>query len=121
MRASLTRLATIKSTQATTRTKLRSPPLSLERFLLRSRVLSLYRTILRSLYAIPDHDLRREPIAHVKLEFARNKHVTDESQIRYLASTGKAEWDGMRRYVEELQLRARQPGNASTATQDGRG
>ena len=44
---------------------------------------------------------------HVKGEFARNRHVHDVSQIRYLVSTGKAEWDGMRRYVEEQGMRGR--------------
>lgn len=45
-------------------------------------------------------------MAHAKGEFMRNKDVKDTSQIRYLVSTGKAEWDGMRRYVEELAMRA---------------
>jgi len=43
---------------------------------------------------------------HAKGEFMRNKDVRDTGQIRYLASTGKAEWDGMRRYVEELAMRS---------------
>lgn len=85
---------------------LRQPPLSLEHFLLRSRVLNLYRTIVRSIYSIPDRDARRDPIAHAKGEFARNRNVTEAEQIRYLVSTGKAEWDGMRRYVEEMAIRA---------------
>ena len=85
----------------------KAPPLSLEHFLLRSRVLNLYRTIVRAIYQIPDPDARKEPIAHAKEEFARNKNVKDTAQIRYLVSTGKAEWDGMRRYVEELAMRGR--------------
>lgn len=87
--------------------KRKLPNLSLEHFLLRSRVLSLYRTIVRAIYQIPDASERREPIAHAKGEFLRNKGVTDTAQIRYLASTGKAEWDGMRRYVEGLAARGR--------------
>lgn len=86
-------------------TKRKLPNLSLEHFLLRSRVLSLYRTIIRAIYQIPDASERREPIAHARGEFLRNKNVTDTAQIRYLASTGKAEWDGMRRYVEGLAAR----------------
>lgn len=82
--------------------KSRAPPLSLEHFLLRSRVLILYRTILRAIYAIPDPEARKDPVAHAKAEFMRNKDVRDTAQIRYLASTGKAEWDGMRRYIDEL-------------------
>lgn len=84
-----------------------SPSLSLEHFLLRSRVLALYRTIVRAIYSIPDPDARRDPLAHAKGEFARNRAVRDAGQIRYLVSTGKAEWDGMRRYVEELAARGR--------------
>ena len=45
-------------------------------------------------------------MAHAKGEFARNKNVRETEQIRYLVSTGKAEWDGMRRYVEEMGQRA---------------
>ncbi|KAJ9652026.1 hypothetical protein H2198_008727 [Neophaeococcomyces mojaviensis] len=97
-----------KSLRAPNRSKSKSPPLSLEHFLLRSRVLNLYRTIIRAIYQIPDPDARKEPIDHAKGEFMRNKDVTDTAQIRYLASTGKAEWDGMRRYVEELGARAKQ-------------
>lgn len=85
----------------------RPPPLSLEHFLLRSRVLTLYRTILRAIYRIPDKDARRDPVNHAKNEFARNKNVRETAQIRYLVSTGKAEWDGMRRYIEELALRGK--------------
>ena len=89
-----------------TRAKRKGSPLSLEHFLLRSRVLGLYRNITRAIYQIPDADARREPMAHAKGEFMRNKDVTEAARIRYLASTGKAEWDGMRRYVEELAMRA---------------
>lgn len=101
--------ATTKATAAKASTKARpkrrEPPLSLEHFLLRSRVLNLYRTIVRAIYQIPDKDARRDPIAHAKGEFARNKDVKETEQIRYLVSTGKAEWDGMRRYVEEMAIR----------------
>lgn len=90
-----------------TRTLQSAEPLSLERFLLRSRVLKLYRTILRAIYQIPNKDARKDPVSHAKGEFARNRNIQESEQIRYLVSTGKAEWDGMRRYVEEMAVRAR--------------
>lgn len=97
----------LSSAHRSTPTKRKLPALSLEHFLLRSRVVGLYRTIVRAIYQIPDSEDRKGPMKHVKDEFSRNKHVTDTAQIRYLASTGKAEWDGMRRYVEELAMRGK--------------
>ena len=38
-------------------------------------------------------------------EFERNKAVQDIAQIRYLLSTGKTEFDTMRRYIDELAAR----------------
>lgn len=81
--------------------------LSLERFLLRSRVLNLYRTIIRAIYQIPDKEARKDPVAHARGEFARNRDVDESERIRYLVSTGKAEWDGMRRYIDEMATRSR--------------
>lgn len=108
MRLSL-RLLT-KSTAPTYRSKLNKqgaktpPPLSLEHFLQRQRALGLYRTILRSLFRIPK-DGRAEPIAWARGEFERNRNVKDVTQIRYLISTGKTEFEGMSRYVDELAAR----------------
>ena len=86
--------------------KRKAPSLSLDHFLQRQRVLSLYRTILRSLYRIPkDRRERTETIAYARAEFGRNRGVSDVSQIRYLVSTGKAEFDGMKRYIDELAAR----------------
>jgi Complex 1 protein (LYR family) len=102
MRPSLRLL--IKPTATTTRQTPRSrlgPPLSLDHFLQRQRVLSLYRTIIRSLYRIPK-DGRAEPISWARGEFERNKDVSDITQIRYLISTGKTEFEGMARYIDEL-------------------
>ena len=45
---------------------------------------------------------RDESVAHVKGEFIRNKDAKEVERIRYLISTGKAEWDGMRRGIEGL-------------------
>lgn len=92
----------LRPSNSKSKTPRREPPLSLEHFLLRSRVLGLYRTIIRAIYTIPDSEARKDPIAHARHEFGRNKGVRDTAQIRYLASTGKAEWDGMRRYIDEL-------------------
>ncbi len=80
------------------------PPLSLEHFLQRQRVLGLYRSIIRSLYRIPK-DRRAEPISYAKGEFERNKHVADIGKIRYLVSTGKTEFEGMSRYIDEMAAR----------------
>jgi len=35
-------------------------------------------------------------------EFERNRNVTDITQIRYLISTGKTQWDSMERYIDGL-------------------
>lgn len=80
----------------------RPPPPSLEHFIQRQRVLSLYRDIVRSLYRHLAPPQRAESIAYARREFERNKGVSDLGHIRYLISTGKAEWDGMRRGVEDL-------------------
>ncbi|KIV78091.1 hypothetical protein PV11_09848 [Exophiala sideris] len=102
-------LASPTSTSArtsSTQARRKPPPLSLEHFIQRQRVLGLWRTILRSLYKIPK-DTRDEPIAYARGEFERNKHVNDVSQIRYLISTGKVEFDSMQRYIDELASRGR--------------
>jgi Complex 1 protein (LYR family) len=78
--------------------------LSLEHFLQRQRVLSLWRTIVRALHKIPlPH--RREPLQYARHEFERHKTVSDLAQIRYLVSTGKTEFEGMQRYIDELAVR----------------
>ena len=80
------------------------PPLNLDRFLQRQRAISLWRSIVRALYKIPKAH-RDEPIQYARTEFARHKTVTDLTQIRYLISTGKTEFDGMQRYIDELAAR----------------
>lgn len=97
MHSTITRLANISRT-----TRLNTkPPISLEHFLQRSRVLSLYRTIIRSIFRIPKPK-RSEPLAYARGEFERNKHVQDLTQIRYLVSTGKTEFETMGRYIDEM-------------------
>jgi len=69
-------------------------------------VLSLWRTILRSVYRIPrDGPSRRETVSYARAEFERNRSVRDLAQIRYLLSTGKVEFEGMQRYIDELAAR----------------
>lgn len=90
-----------KRTPATAGKK--KPALTLEHFLLRQRVLGLYRTIARALTALPrDSAQRRELRAHARAEFERHREVADAGKIRYLVSTGKTEFDGMKRYLEEM-------------------
>jgi hypothetical protein len=101
MRPSSPLLATVKSFKPSRLPSNKPPPSSLEAFIQRGRVLSLYRDILRNLFRIPKGK-REEPISYAKNEFARNKHITDITQIRYLVSTGKAEFDTMTRYIDEL-------------------
>lgn len=37
-----------------------------------------------------------------RIEFERNRKVEDITQIRYLISTGKTQWEGMERYIGGL-------------------
>lgn len=83
-------------------TRLRQPALGLDHFLQRQRVLSLYRTILRTVYKIPPSATRDEMYTYARTEFERHRSVSDLTQIRYLISTGKTEFDGMKRYVDEM-------------------
>lgn len=96
--------ATAPSTISRRVLRSKTTPPSLEHFIQRQRVLSLWRTILRSVYKIPA-DRRHETVNYARHEFERNKAVSDLGQIRYLISTGKTEFDGMRRYIDELAAR----------------
>lgn len=80
------------------------PALSLEHFLQRQRVLSLWRSVVRALYKTPKAH-RGEPMQYARHEFERHKDVKDLTQIRYLVSTGKTEFEGMQRYIDELAAR----------------
>jgi len=84
---------------------LRKPALGLDHFLQRQRVLSFWREIVRAVYKIPKSSTRSEMLHHARGEFERNKNVTDLTQIRYLLSTGKTEFDSMRRYIDEQAAR----------------
>jgi hypothetical protein len=83
--------------------KKKKPALTLEHFLLRQRVLGLYRNIIRGLHALPrESSQRSELTAYARGEFERHREVTDAGKIRYLASTGKTEFEGMQRYLGEM-------------------
>ena len=69
-----------------------SAALSLDHFLLRNQTISLYRAIIRSCYRLPDSHAREEMKIHARAEFERQKDVGDIRKIRYLLSTGRAEW-----------------------------
>jgi hypothetical protein len=107
MRNTLRRLATVSSSLPARPPPARragKPALSLEHFLQRQRVISLWRSIVRALYRIPKPH-RDDPMQYARNEFERHKNVTDVTQIRYLVSTGKTEFEGMQRYINELAAR----------------
>jgi Complex 1 protein (LYR family) len=80
-----------------------TPILSLPHFLQQQRTLSLYRSILRSLHKMPRNSSQRaELYRFARGEFERNRRVEDLAKIRYLVSTGRTEFEGVRRYVEGL-------------------
>lgn len=103
MRASLPRMRASVGTPTSTR--FRKPPLSLDHFLQRQRVLSLWRDIVRATKRIPPSNTRNEICQYARQSFENNRSVTDLTQIRYLISTGKTEFDGMQRYIDELAVR----------------
>lgn len=77
------------------RSRLPKAPLSLDHFLLRQRVLGFYRTIVRSCFKLPG-STRREMIQYARGEFELRREETDLRKIRYLMSTGKADFDRLR-------------------------
>lgn len=50
---------------------------------------------------IPKSPTKSEMREFARAEFERNREVTDIGHIRYLISTGKTQFDGMRRYIVE--------------------
>ncbi|KAJ9216510.1 hypothetical protein DTO166G4_1726 [Paecilomyces variotii] len=102
MRSSFRLLAAISRSQPS---KSKKPALGLEHFLQRQRVLSLWREIVRALNQVPKSPTRDELRAYARQEFERNRNVEDLSHIRYLVSTGKAEFDTMKRYIDEQAAR----------------
>ncbi|PYI22221.1 hypothetical protein BO86DRAFT_409174 [Aspergillus japonicus CBS 114.51] len=98
MRASLRLLASISQNQPS---KLKKPTIGLDHFIQRQRVLALWREIVRALNSIPSSPTRDELRNYARNEFERHREVTDLQHIRYLLSTGKAEFETMRRYIDE--------------------
>ncbi|PBP26815.1 complex 1 protein [Diplocarpon rosae] len=76
--------------------------ISLDHFIQRGRVISLWRTILRGCRRISDQNTKIETLQFARDEFRRNREVKDIGQIRYLTSTGKAQWQTMERYIDGL-------------------
>ncbi|EFW17849.1 predicted protein [Coccidioides posadasii str. Silveira] len=66
-------------------------------FIQRQRALKLWRDIVRGINKIPPSTTRDELRVFARQEFERNKNA----HIRYLISTGKTEFDAMRRYIDE--------------------
>ena len=89
-------LQTLSRTYATTKSRpsrlQNKPRLSLNHFLLRQRVLAQYRTIIRACRKIPE-PMRDEMRQYARGEFERQRGLEDMRSIRYLLSTGKAEFD----------------------------
>ena len=81
--------------------RLGKPILGLDHFLQRQRVIALWREIVRAIYKIPALSTRVEMRDFAREEFERNRHVTELGQIRYLISTGKTQFNSMRRYIDE--------------------
>ncbi|KAL3474669.1 complex 1 protein-domain-containing protein [Aspergillus californicus] len=98
MRLSLKLLAAVSPARPS---KLRKPTVSLDHFIQRQRVLALWREIVRALNKIPDSPTRQELRDYARYEFERHRNVTDLQHIRYLMSTGKSEFDMMKRYIDE--------------------
>ncbi|PYH47389.1 LYR motif-containing protein 2 [Aspergillus saccharolyticus JOP 1030-1] len=98
MRTSLQLLASISRTQPS---KLKKSTIGLDHFIQRQRVLAFWREIVRALNSIPSSSTRDELRNYARNEFERHREVTDLQHIRYLLSTGKAEFETMRRYLDE--------------------
>ena len=77
-----------------------SLPKSLDHFMQRQKALSLWREILRAAHQIADPQQRAEIRDFARSEFERRKHVDDLTHIRYLLSTGREQFESMRRYVD---------------------
>ncbi|KAH6672496.1 hypothetical protein B0J14DRAFT_74765 [Halenospora varia] len=75
---------------------------SLDHFLQRERAIKLWREILRGCRQVSDPNTKKETLDFAKEEFRRNKDVKDLTQIRYLISTGKTQWETFERYISGL-------------------
>ncbi|KAJ5128749.1 hypothetical protein N7448_002465 [Penicillium atrosanguineum] len=98
MRPSIRLLAAISHGRSS---KLKKPAISLDHFIQRGRVLAFWREVVRALNKIPPSATRNELHDYARQEFERHREVTDLAHIRYLLSTGKSEFETMRRYIDE--------------------
>ncbi|KAL2060551.1 hypothetical protein VTL71DRAFT_9192 [Oculimacula yallundae] len=85
------------ASQAKKRSSRLQSTISLDHFLQRSKAISLWRSIVRGCKKISDPGTKAETLRFAREEFVRNKEVKDITQIRYLISTGKTQWEGMER------------------------
>ncbi|KAJ6082458.1 hypothetical protein N7499_007332 [Penicillium canescens] len=81
--------------------RLKKPAVGLDHFIQRGRVLAFWREVVRALNKIPPSSTRNELHNYARTEFERHREVSDLQHIRYLLSTGKAEFETMRRYIDE--------------------
>ncbi|KAL1974321.1 hypothetical protein VTN31DRAFT_4525 [Thermomyces dupontii] len=103
--SSRTSQSSSSSTSTSTRKRrFDKPTLTLDQFIQRRRVLGLWREIVRDIYRIPKSTTRTELLDYARTEFKRNKNVQDATQIRYLLSTGRSEYEGMKRYIDQLAM-----------------
>ncbi|KAJ6519525.1 hypothetical protein C8R45DRAFT_807113 [Mycena sanguinolenta] len=65
--------------------------LTLRHFILKQEVLNLYRFAIRSVPAIHDPLTRKETIMWIRVEFERNRHLTDLSLIEDKLKMGRRE------------------------------
>lgn len=82
-------------------TRRKGPVLSLDQFIQRGKTLTLWREIMRAVYRIPPSSTRDEMRQFARSEFEQHRNVTDLHHIRYLVSSGKTQFDMMKRYVDE--------------------
>jgi hypothetical protein len=89
------------STSSKSRLGRKGPVLGLDQFIQRGKTLALWREIMRSIYRIPASSTRDEMRQFARSEFEQHRHVTDLHHIRYLVSSGKTQFDAMKRYIDE--------------------
>ncbi|TVY59649.1 LYR motif-containing protein [Lachnellula suecica] len=95
-------LARAYSSQAKRPSRFAEGTVSLDHFLQRSKALSLWRSIVRGSRKIADQQTKEETLRFAREDFRRNKDVKDLTQIRYLISTGRTQWESMERYITGL-------------------
>ncbi|KAJ7597205.1 hypothetical protein C8J56DRAFT_311643 [Mycena floridula] len=64
---------------------------TLRHFILKQKVFDLYRLTIRASRVLPDPQVRRETLAWIRVEFERNRHLTDPDVIQEKISLGRRE------------------------------